>query len=155
MSLFSPLPETAIYFSRSDPDALFGTWCPYSFELDEGLWETVEHYFQGMKFEDPAYRARIMTAKSSREARRLGRRNRKGLRADWSRVREVVMTRGIYVRARTWPVIAQALLDTGDKVLVENSQYDYFWGCGRDRRGENRYGQVLMNVRERLRSEAS
>jgi predicted NAD-dependent protein-ADP-ribosyltransferase YbiA (DUF1768 family) len=38
-------------------------------------------------------------------------------------------------------------------MLVESSNYDYFWGCGRDRRGENMYGKVLMNVREKLREE--
>ena len=63
------------------------------------------------------------------------------------------MTRGIYVRCRTHPELAEALLDTGDTKIVENSNFDYFWGCGRDRRGENRYGKVLMNVRARLREE--
>ena len=63
------------------------------------------------------------------------------------------MTRGIYVRCRTHPELAEALLDTGDTKIVENSNFDYCWGCGRDRRGENRYGKVLMNVRARLREE--
>ena len=52
-------------------------------------------------------------------------------------------------------VIAEALLATGDTHLIENNNYDYFWGCGRDRRGENMYGKVLMNVREKLREEQS
>jgi len=44
----------------------------------------------------------------------------------------------------------QALLDTQEEQLVENSQYDYFWGCGRDRRGDNHYGKVLMGIRSKL-----
>jgi ribA/ribD-fused uncharacterized protein len=63
------------------------------------------------------------------------------------------MTRAVYIKCRTHPEIAEALLATGDQVLVESSNYDYFWGCGRDRRGENMYGKVLMNVREKLRDE--
>ena len=31
--------------------------------------------------------------------------------------------------------------------------YDCYWGCGRDTRGLNTYGKVLMNVRARLRKE--
>ena len=45
------------------------------------------------------------------------------------------MTRAVYIRARSYPELAQELLNTGEQTLVENSQYDYFWGCGRDRRG--------------------
>lgn len=38
-------------------------------------------------------------------------------------------------------------------MLMENSQYDYYWGCGRDRLGHNAYGKVLINVRKKLREE--
>ena len=51
-------------------------------------------------------------------------------------------------------MLAEALLATGDNPIVENDQYDYYWGCGRDRRGDNTYGKVLMDVREKLRQEA-
>ncbi len=59
----------------------------------------------------------------------------------------------IHIRARSHPSLGEALIDTGDRLLVENSQYDYFWGCGRDRRGNNAYGKVLMKVRSKLREE--
>ena len=64
------------------------------------------------------------------------------------------MTRGIYIRCRTYPHLAEQLLATGDRHLVENSQYDYYWGCGRDRRGNNAYGKVLMKVRAKLLEES-
>jgi len=65
----------------------------------------------------------------------------------------VIMTRALYTKCRTHPEVAERLLSTGEARLVENSQYDYFWGCGRDHRGHNTYGQVLMDVRSRLREE--
>ena len=77
----------------------------------------------------------------------------KKVRDDWKKVRRVVMTRAVYTRSHAHPESAKALLETGSRKLMENSQYDYFWGCGRDRRGENTYGQVLMDVREKLRNE--
>ena len=63
------------------------------------------------------------------------------------------MTRGVYTKCRTHPEVAERLLSTGARKLVENNNYDYFWGCGRDRRGHNYYGKVLMDVRSKLLAE--
>lgn len=41
---------------------------------------------------------------------------------------------------------------TGDEELVENSPHDAYWGSGPGGRGQNRYGQILMQVRAILRS---
>jgi ribA/ribD-fused uncharacterized protein len=150
MPLFSVPMANDIYLTRSDPSELLGTYSHYAFELEGKEWPSVEHYFQGMKFTDPTYQESIRNAATPHEARRLGRKKKQWLRADWKKVRETVMTRAVYIRCRTYPVITEALLDTGDKQIFENSNYDYFWGCGRDRRGENAYGRVLMNVRKKL-----
>ena len=65
------------------------------------------------------------------------------------------MTRAMYTKCKAYSEVGLALLNTADKTLVENSMYDYFWGCGRDRRGENHFGKVLMNIRQKLHEEAS
>ena len=151
--LFPEIDENAIYLSRSDPEQDLGTFSKHSFELDDHTWPSVEHYFQAMKFENPAYQEKIRNADHPKKARRLGRRRFKKIRSDWSKVKEVIMTRGVYIKCRSYPNIAEQLLETGDNKLIESSQYDYFWGCGRDRRGNNAYGKVLMNVRAKLRGE--
>jgi predicted NAD-dependent protein-ADP-ribosyltransferase YbiA (DUF1768 family) len=69
----------------------------------------------------------------------------------WS-VPNKLLTRAIYTRCLSNPASARALLETGNKRIVESSLYDYYWGCGRDGRGLNTYGEVLMDVREKLRS---
>ena len=63
------------------------------------------------------------------------------------------MTRAIYTKCRSYPEIAKQLIDSHPNQIIENSQYDYFWGCGRDRRGQNYYGKILMAVRDKLMSE--
>ncbi|MBZ2167442.1 NADAR family protein [Marinobacter sp. F4216] len=145
--------ESNLYVTRSDLDNLLGTHAHYGFELEGKHWPTVEHYFQGMKFTDDAKQEEVRNATSPEKARKLGRKRHKSFRKDWKKVRETVMTRGVYIRARTHDELAEALLTTGDQIIMENSNYDYFWGCGRDRRGENRYGKVLMNVRAKLQEE--
>lgn len=155
MSLFPEEDVNALYFARSDSSESLGTYSDHGFDLEDQYWPSVEHYFQASKFEQNAeYRDRIRQAPTPEKARKLGRTRWKAkIRKDWKQVREVIMTRGLYIKCRTHPDIAQQLLDTGEQRLVENSQYDYFWGCGRDRRGENAYGKVLMKVRAKLQAE--
>ena len=64
-----------------------------------------------------------------------------------------MMTRAVYIKCRTHEEVAAALLATGDQQIVESSQYDYYWGCGRDGRGHNAFGKVLMAVRDKLKQE--
>ncbi|MCM0612977.1 NADAR family protein [Marinobacter sediminum] len=154
MSLFpADNGENDLYLSRTDPENPFGTYAAFSFELEGKGWPTVEHYFQGMKFTDETRQEQVRTAATPAQARKLGRKRHKSLRRDWKQVRETIMTRGVYVRCRTHPELAEELLNTGEQRIVENSNFDYFWGCGRDRRGDNCYGKVLMNVRAKLREE--
>jgi ribA/ribD-fused uncharacterized protein len=151
--LFPDEQPLAEHLSRSDVMNLLGTFSRHGFLLEELEWPSVEHYYQAMKFVDADYRERIRQAEHPRQARKLGRNRWKKRRHDWTQVKVTIMTRGVYTKCRTHPAIAEALLATGSATLVENSNYDYFWGCGRDRRGANMYGKVLMNVREKLREE--
>lgn len=48
--------------------------------------------------------------------------------------------------------IRHMLLATGDEPLIENAPSDYYWWCGADGSGQNKLGQILMQVRAELRS---
>ena len=152
--MFSTKPTIEpIYLSRVDALNSLASYSKHEFELDGESWPSVEHYYQGMKFEPGEVRDAVRQAESPAVAKELADKHKKAVRNDWMKVREVIMTRGIYIKCRTHPKVAQALLATGEKQIVETSQYDYFWGCGRDTRGHNTYGKVLMAVREKLREE--
>ena len=151
--MFTTFPEDAQYLSRKDPHQLLGTCSRHAIDLDGSSWPSVEHYLHGMKFEQPALRVQISEASKPAVAARIALMNVFRRRRDWKTIRRTVMTRGMYIKCRTWPEVAQALLDTGDRMLVENDAYDSYWGCGRDLRGHNYFGEVLMNVREKLREE--
>jgi ribA/ribD-fused uncharacterized protein len=142
-----------VRLSMSDAESPLATFSRHAVELDGACWPSVEHYVQAMRFADPALREQVRKAPHPADARRIARANRRRVRADWRRIEETVMTRGWWVKCRTHPEVAEALLATGDRPLVETSQYDYHWGCGRDGRGHNAYGRILMAVRERLRAE--
>ena len=151
--LFTPPEPDPLYVPRSDLTNPLGSYSPHRLHLDDADWPTVEHYFQGMKFEDAAQRAAVRSAASPEEARKLAEKHKRAVRKDWNNIRQTIMTRGVYIKCLTHPEVAQALLDTGNEKLVENTGFDYFWGCGRDGRGHNTYGKVLMAVRDKLREE--
>ncbi len=151
--LFTPAGPEPLYVSRSDDSNPLSSFSGDGFHLDDAYWPTAEHYYQGMKFADPDQREAIRSAASPAEAMQLAKKHARAVRKDWKKIRQTCMTRGVYIKCRTHPDIARALLNTGEQKIVETSQFDYFWGCGRDGRGHNTYGKVLMAVREKLKSE--
>lgn len=153
--LFTTHDEASLLVDRADPNNILGSYSKHGFLLDGHEWPSVEHYFQANKFQDETIRDKIRNAPHPAKARKLGRSRLRKIRSDWKRVKTTIMTRAVYTKCRTHPAVAEQLLKTGTIKIVENSQYDYFWGCGRDGRGENHYGVVLMNVREKLVEEQS
>ena len=151
--LFNHDEPERLTLSRFDPTHPLAAYSKHGFELDGAEWPSVEHYYQAMKFADADYREQIRTAHHPADATKLGKSKKHGRRKDWDKVKETYMTRGTYIKCRTHPEVTQALLATGTAQIVETSSYDYYWGCGRDLRGENVYGKVLINVREQLRKE--
>lgn len=153
MAIFPQLDEDAIFLSQSDTANMLSSYSHHGFHLDGAEWPSVAHYFHAMKFEDEAYREKIRQASHPKKAKQLGRSRIKRIRKDWKEIKVTVMTRAVYIKCRTHADVAEMLLETENRMLVENNSYDYYWGCGRDRRGENYYGKVLMSVRNKLREE--
>ena len=149
--MFAKLPDNALFVSMADARSPLSTYSRHPFGSDGCEWPSVEHYVNAMKFLDPAYRERIRLAEHPAIAHRLGKSWFRKKRDDWKKVRDSLMTRAVWIKCNTYPDVAQALLDTGDLLIVETSNFDYYWGCGRDTRGLNKYGKVLMAVRDRLR----
>lgn len=152
--IFDATPGQAVYVAMRDATNVLSACSRHGFELDGAEWPSVEHYYQAMKFEDAELRERIRGAAHPAEAGKLAKKYRRSMRADWNALRRTVMTRGVYTKCRMHAEAAAALRATGELKIVETSQYDYFWGCGRDGRGRNAYGEVLMAVRDKLGREA-
>jgi len=125
------------------------------------VWEgetypTSEHAFNAGKTLDAAERAHVRESRSAADAKRRGR--HVNLRPGWdTRVRFEVMASVLDAKFRTHPGRVEALLSTGDAMLVEgNTWHDNVWGdcrCGRRRcepAGDNHLGRLLMLLRDEL-----
>lgn len=140
------------FYGQNGSYACFSNFAPYAFELDGKYWPTVEHYFQAQKFADTEYELRVQRAYTPKDARTFGRRRDWPLRADWEDVKDEVMLQAVRRKFETHADIRQILLDTGDAQIVENSPFDYYWGCGKSGTGKNRLGEILMQVRAELQT---
>lgn len=151
----------AIFFnSKSDRYSEFSNFSNHGFTVPIGsyggvYYPTVEHFFQCMKFYDIEYVNAIRLASTPAEAKRLGKSREYRIRDNWDSLRIEVMMQGIKYKFEQNPELKELLLSTGYITLVEDSTYDYFWGCGKNRLGENNLGKLLMSYRDYLRESAS
>ena len=49
--------------------------------------------------------------------------------------------------------LKEKLLSTKDSILIEESNIDPYWGCGKNGKRKNMLGILLMEVREELSKE--
>lgn len=81
----------------------------------------------------------------------MGRDRKRPLRADWEKVKDDIMRRGVLGKFETHADIRALLLATGNEPIIENAPSDYYWGCGQDGTGQNKLGKILTEVRNLLR----
>lgn len=143
------------YSDRTPPYGCFSNFSKHGFDLDGAWWPTSEHYFQAQKFAGTARVDLIRQARSPKDAATMGRDRAFPMRADWEQVKDDVMRRAVLRKFEAHADIRAILLGTGDEEIVENAPRDYYWGCGADGSGKNMLGQILMEVRDRLRAGGS
>ena len=144
----------------------FSQWFAAGFTLDGIDYPSAEHFMMAGKallFDDQPTHARILKAVTPADVKQLGREVRGFDDARWNAARFEIVVQGNLAKFSQHPALADYLLATGDKVLVEASPVDRVWGIGLaadDKkatqperwRGLNLLGFVLMEVRDRLRN---
>lgn len=131
----------------------FSNFAPYPITLKDKLWPTTEHYFQAQKFASTEHEETIRAIASPMIAARKGRDRKLPLRSDWESVKDDIMREALNAKFTQNPELKKLLLATGAAVLVEHTRNDRYWGDGGDGSGKNQLGQLLMELREKLRAE--
>ena len=160
------------YESTDEPYGIFCNFYPSVIHVDGVRYATVEHFYQCQKFTDVEYRELIRSASTANKARILAQQRVAGgyqwrvamnatirahlsrgvsVRPDWEQVKDAVMFKGLQAKFTQHLHLASRLKDTGDRPITEVSPRDWYWGCGGDRKGKNRLGHLLVNIRAYLR----
>lgn len=120
--------------------------------------DTAEHAYHWQKFAGhgperlDAHIARmgLMDCRSAHDAFKIAERYRDRRRSDWD-VRKVDIMRDILrAKCEQHEYVRRKLEETGDRLLVENSWRDSFWGWGPNQDGQNMLGKLWMEIRLEL-----
>ena len=142
--------EPIKFYSTQDEYGEFSNFALYPIKLKKKIWPTSEHYFQAQKFLDAQYREKIRKATSPILAARLGRTRKVRIRRDWESTRNSVMRDAVQAKFTQHADLRRLLLSTGDRKLIEHTDADDYWGDGGGG-GRNMLGEILMEVRRRIR----
>ncbi len=144
----------------------FSQWYMTDFVVGALTYNCAEQYMMAEKarlFGDGVTLLKIMTSKSPKEQKALGRRVENFDADVWNEVAKDIVYKGNYSKFQD-PGLKEILLWTRGTTLVEASPYDTIWGIGldaMDQRAQNRdtwkgtnwLGEVLTKLREDLISE--
>ncbi len=142
--------EEIRFYSTSDEYGFFSNFAAYSINLKGKVWRTAEHYFQAQKFVGTVHEKNIRLAKSPMIAARMGRDRKRPLRRDWESVKNDVMRKALHAKFTQHQDLQDALLNTGNAIIIEHTYNDLYWGDGGDGSGINMLGMLLMELREKL-----
>ena len=123
--------------------------------------DTAEAAYHWEKFNFPedqedftvGIRIQIKRARSAHDAFKIAQDNKDYRRPDWDDIKEIAMKEILRAKVDQHEYVRRKLLETGDRILVEDSWRDSYWGWGEDQKGQNRLGILWMEVRDELRKE--
>lgn len=139
-------------------------WFPAPFEIDGVQYPTAEHFMMAEKarlFKDNEMLAQILACQTPKEAKAFGRKVQNFDAQIWQKHCSEIVVKANVAKFSSNGAMADWLLLTAPKVLVEASMWDKIWGIGmtaqttgaRDPKlwkGLNLLGFALMEARDRL-----
>lgn len=69
------------------------------------------------------------------------------MRPDWEIVKDNIMRKAIWAKFTQHSELWTLLVDTGDVQIYEDAPRDDYWGLGKNKKGQNMLGRILMEVR--------
>lgn len=150
--------------SKEEGREVFSNWYPSQFYYSGIMFPTSEHfmmYYKALLFNDTESAAKILLAKTPKEAKALGRNIVNFNQDDWDEEKISIVTLGCLLKFSENKTLTDFLISTGNKILVEASPYDTIWGVGLSEsdpdilnpfkwKGQNLLGFCLMSVRNLL-----
>jgi len=139
--------DNTVYFYEQEFYVLSNFSC---FKL---LWKGVDFLCSEVAYhwerfpEAPEVRMALLNARSAHDAYTIAQAYKHLQRLDWSDIKKDVMKELCRAKANQHLYVKKKLMETGQRLLVENSWRDGYWGSGEDGRGQNWLGHIWMDLR--------
>lgn len=143
--------ESDIHFYHSDqPWGEFSNFSRHAIFINNKIWPTSEHFYQAQKFQGTEHEEIIRRRLSPMAAKDYATKFRNDVRKDWESEKDSIMYQALKAKFTQHPELAELLISTGSRNLIEKSPSDSYWGIGKDGQGKNRLGQLLMQIRAEI-----
>ena len=129
---------------------VFSNFSPHAVDINGILYPTAEHAYHAAKFDDENIRNEIRNARSPLKAFQLGKRYKELRKNNWDDIKVNALYEIIKAKAKQHEDVTKALLATGKEEIIEDNPHDEFWGNGKDGKGQNNTGKLLMRIRDEL-----
>jgi len=157
---FERVTETHVYFVRGP----FSQWFKCKFTADDIEFNSAEQYMMFRKaqvFGDSATAELIMKSSNMKEIKEYGRQVSNYNESIWESIRYLIVVQGNLLKFTQNQDLAEYLLSSNGKVLVEAAHYDKIWGVGlretddaildyANWKGLNLLGNALMSIRPKI-----
>lgn len=133
----------------------FSNFSSFQVKWKGKLWPTSEHAYQAAHFFEnkPELSEKIFHVKSAHEAYKIAKANAGKVPANWNEIKVEIMENIVRKKLKQNPYVQHKLLQTGKRLIVEDSPKDDFWGWGPKKNGRNELGKIWMKLRSELVSE--
>lgn len=138
------------FWIPNKPYGCFSNFSLHSIIVNDKMYKTTEHFYQSKKTKDPVLQEQIRKCKTPKECKTLA--YSLPLREDWESIKFKVMKYAVMCKVMQNPDVRFSLMQTGDEEIVENSPHDNVWGIGKDGKGSNLLGKILMEIREEIKN---
>ena len=162
--------KTSLYFyghtEKSGDKKVLSNWyrCNFKDPFDNQIYTSTEQFMMAKKaqiFKDNVSLLKILTTDCPRKAKEFGRQVKNFDEQMWSDRACDIVIYGCYLKFSQNDNLKNYILSTGERILVEASQYDRVWGIGisilsaksgKPWNGENLLGKCLNQVRSLIKN---
>ena len=141
------------FYKEEGPLGYLANYSNHGFIVENTYYKTAEHFYQANKFDDPKIREKVINADTPKEASNIGRDRNNIRRKDFKDIKLDVMQEGLYQKFKQNKDIRSKLIETRNEPIREMTTKESYWGIGPNLDGENHIGNILMNVRNRVKCE--
>jgi ribA/ribD-fused uncharacterized protein len=121
------------------------------FAYDKQWWPTAEHLYQAMKYEDREVQEAIRQLATPQEAKKYAEQHLDGKCHGWYNRKRQTMEFILTLKFYQNPQLCNQLISI-EEDLVHYAPWDDYWGAGKDGKGENVLGEILMELRDKIRA---